>query len=98
MANNLQGYRIQGAGQVHNGAGRLLGYHLSHCEATSQTVTFFDGSLAEGAVMLRVHVAPNQPPIYVRFGLEGGLPFRQGLAVEAGSVEAAVWLVGYVNA
>ena len=92
------GVRVAGAvGGFQSGAGRLLGYLISHKEAAAQTVTFYDSKTASGTILHVVIVPAANCPYYVRFGHGGreeGIAFSVGLSVNAGSCEVAVWSVG----
>ena len=92
------GFRVFGQPAVlHSGAGRLLGYLVSHNQAGARAVTFYDSPSAAGRVLHKVHVAPERSPVYVRFadGKDAGLPFSAGLAVDPGDCDVAVWSIGY---
>jgi hypothetical protein len=94
------GYRVVGqAAGVHTGAGRLVGYLISHDESTPQTVIFYDSMAVGGTVLHVVNVSPERSPFFVRFGQapgsEEGIPFSTGLSVNAGNCEVAIWSFGF---
>jgi hypothetical protein len=94
------GYRVVGqAANIHNSAGRLLGYLISHDESTPQAVIFYDSTAVGGTVLHVVNVSPERSPFFVRFGLapgsEEGIPFSTGLSVNAGNCEVAIWSIGF---
>ena len=96
------GQRVLGlASALHSGRGRLLGYMISHSESTAQAVTFYDSLSCEGIILHQVKVHPSRSPFFVRFGTppgkEEGIPFANGLSVNAGNCEVAVWSIGYVG-
>jgi hypothetical protein len=92
------GVRVTGSkAALQSGAGRLLGYLISHKQADPQTVTFYDSLTASGSILHVVIVPLASCPYYVRFGHAGrdeGIQFSTGLSVVAGSCEVAVWSVG----
>jgi hypothetical protein len=99
---NHDGYLVEGAIEtLHaSGPGRLLGYLISHREATAQEVVFYDSPTASNPVLHRVFVAPEQSPVYIRFGqAERGraeaLRFSTGLTVDPGNCAVVVWSIGY---
>ena len=95
---NCSGLRVSGSvNGVHAGKGRLLGYVISHDQAQAQGVVFYDSLTCDGTVLHRVYVAPEQCPVYFRFGTgrDEGIVFENGLSVNAGACEAAVWSIGY---
>jgi hypothetical protein len=81
---------------LHSGAGRLLGYLVSHNESTAQAVTFYDSASASGQVLHRVYVPAERCPALVRFGAGPGesINFSNGLTVDPGNCEVTVWSVG----
>jgi hypothetical protein len=87
------------ANPIHTGRGRLLGYLISHDQVTAQVVTFYDSLSAAGTVLLRVNVAPEQCPVFVRFGIppgrDEGIEFATGLSICAGNCEVSLWSVNY---
>jgi hypothetical protein len=94
------GYRVVGSMDgVHVGAGRLLGYLVSHDESTAQTVIFYDSPTVGGTALHVVNVSPERSPFFVRFGqapgAEEGVPFSNGLSVNAGNCEVAIWSIGF---
>ena len=90
------GTRVFGsAKKLHTGFGQLTSYLISHKEAAAQTVTFYDNTTANGTMIHRVHVAPEQSPVFVRFGKEDGIVFSTGLMVDPGNCDVAVWSVSY---
>jgi hypothetical protein len=94
------GYRVVGqAARVHVGAGRLIGYLISHAESTPQTVIFYDSLDVGGTVLHVVNVSPQRSPFFVRFGKppgsEEGIPFSTGLSLNAGNCEVTVWSIGF---
>ena len=94
------GFRVVGqAARVHTGAGRLIGYLISHAESTPQTVIFYDSLEVDGTVLHVVNVSTERSPFFVRFGQppgsEEGIPFSTGLSINAGNCEVAVWSIGY---
>jgi hypothetical protein len=90
MATLLSGTRPAGANIV-AGPGLLLGFLVSHAQATAQTLTFYDNTLAAGAILLVVHLAPEQSPAHVRLGRENAVKFSVGLSYDAPNCELAVW-------
>jgi len=94
------GYRVTGqAAKVHSGSGRLIGYLISHDETTAQAVVFYDSTSMGGTVLHVVNVSPERSPFFVRFGQpfgsEEGIPFSNGLSINAGNCEVAIWSIGY---
>jgi hypothetical protein len=94
------GFRVVGqAANLHSGAGRLIGYLISHDESTPQTVIFYDATVVGGTVLHVVNVSPERSPFFVRFGeppgSDEGIPFSTGLSVNAGNCEVAVWSIGF---
>ena len=94
------GFRVVGqTARVHAGAGRLIGYLISHDESTPQSVIFYDSLDVGGTVLHVVNVSPERSPFFVRFGQapgsEEGIPFSTGLSVNAGNCEVALWSIGY---
>jgi hypothetical protein len=94
------GYRVVGStAAVHSGAGRLVGYLIIHDESTPQSVIFYDATAVGGSVLHVVTVSPERSPFFVRFGQapgsEEGIPFSNGLSVNAGNCEVAIWSIGY---
>jgi hypothetical protein len=94
------GYRVVGStAGVHVGAGRLIGYLISHDESTPQTVIFYDSPAVGGTVLHVVNVSPERSPFFVRFGQapgsEEGILFSSGLSINAGNCEVAIWSIGY---
>jgi hypothetical protein len=97
---NLNGYSAPDTEyKVHRGAGRLLGYIVSHKEASAQTVTFYDNEQASGKVLHKVHINPGLPPFSIRFstaaGEEAGILFVNGLYVDAQNCAVSIWSVGF---
>jgi hypothetical protein len=94
-----EGTRVQGTSQVlHVGAGRLVGYLASHGEEEAQAVTFYDSETTSGTVLHKIWV-PSGEVVYIRFGMSSALdeaiPFSEGLAVDPGLCDVAVWAIGY---
>jgi hypothetical protein len=94
------GYRVVGStAAVHTSAGRLVGYLVSHDEKTPQSVIFYDSPSVGGTVLHVVTVSTERSPFFVRFGQapgsEEGIPFSDGLSVNAGNCEVAIWSIGY---
>ena len=79
------------------GAGKLLGFLISHAEDTTQTVTFYNATSAPSAgdQILVVKVAPEQSPCYVVFPRNMPLNFSIGLAVTYTNCEVCLWAVSY---
>jgi hypothetical protein len=94
------GFRVVGStAGVHVGSGRLVGYLISHDEDTPQSVIFYDSTSVGGTVLHVVNVSPERSPFFVRFGQapgsEEGIPFSNGLSVNAGNCEVAIWSIGF---
>jgi hypothetical protein len=79
------------------GAGRLLGFMLSHAQAGVQTVTFYDNTAASGTVLLTVSIDPTESPFFVYFPRDQGIPFTTGLSVNdsGANVAIAIWAIGF---
>ena len=92
MATNLMGSRPTAANIV-TGPGVLYGFLVSHAQATPQTLTFYDNTAASGAILLTVHVAPEQSPVLVKWARRDAIPFTTGLSYAAPNCEIAVWAV-----
>lgn len=92
-----------GAVTLHTGSGRVLAYLISHAQATAQTVTVYDNTAASGTILNRIHIAPEQCPIYIRFSQTSEdqekaytVPFTTGLTVNPGMFcDIHVSFVGY---
>jgi hypothetical protein len=87
------GVRVFGTAAVlHSKAGRLMGYVASHGLATVQTVTFYDNTAANGAILHRMYVPANLP-VHLKFGQQPGemVSFSSGLTVDPGNCEVLVW-------
>lgn len=101
IANNYAGQYLTAAATVHTGSGRIIGYIISHAEATTQTVTFYDNTAASGTVAHQVKVHPNRSPIHIEIARNIdeskrlGIPFTTGLHIDPGNCEVAVWAIGY---
>jgi hypothetical protein len=90
---NYNGSRVAGSSStIHTGAGRLLGYLISHSETTTQSVSFYDNTTARGTILHKVNVAAEQSPFFVRF--EDAFYFNTGLTVNPGNCEVSVWASG----
>ncbi|MBE0410670.1 MAG: hypothetical protein IBX69_13150 [Anaerolineales bacterium] len=100
-----EGRRVQGTAEVlHERAGRLVGYLVSHNEEEAQAVTFYDSSSTSGTVLHKVWI-PAGEVVYIRFGMSSAreeaniersaIPFSAGLAVDPGLCDVAVWAIGY---
>lgn len=94
------GLRVAGVQEaVHCGRGRLYAYLASHDQISAQAVIFYDSVQCSGVVLHKIYVSPQQSPTYIRFGRspgkEEGLLFENGLSINAGNCELAVWAVGY---
>ncbi len=97
-ASRVSGERVTSAGDqtLHTGAGRLMGFLVSHKETTYQTITFKDGT----TVILTVYVEPDLLPFYVNFGESGGklegIRFSASLVANKGAnAELNVWYEAY---
>lgn len=96
---NYNGSRVAGSSStIHTGAGRLLGYLISHTESSTQTVIFYDNTAASGTILHKVNVASERCPVFVRFedpaGKINALAFNTGLTVNPGNCEVSVWASG----
>jgi hypothetical protein len=85
------------ANPVITGAGRLLGFLISHDQAAVQTITFYNNTSAAAPVLLTVHVAPEGSPFFVYFPRDQGVPFTTGLSVDnaSGNADVAIWAIGF---
>ena len=91
------GFLVAGGGSttIHTTAGRLLGFLISHAQATVQTVTFYDNTAASGTVILAVAVDPTQSPVHIRFERNAGIRFSNGLHVAQGNCHVSIWSVDH---
>ncbi len=94
MATVYNGNRMTAANLI-TGAGKLLGFIVSHAQATVQTVTFYDNTAASGTVLLTVYIDPNRCPTYVQFPRQHPIEFSTGLAASFANCELNVWAVDY---
>jgi len=93
----IQEGRVSGA-VIHDEPGVLRGFLISHAEATTQTVTFYDNdTAATGTVLLVVKVAPERSPCYILFPRNDAIPFDTGLAAVYTNCELNVWSVGFAS-
>ncbi len=95
------GTHITTSTTVHTGRGRIMSYLISHAEATTQTVTFYDNTAASGTIAHQVKVHPNRSPVHIQFARGAdeskllGIEFETGLTVDPGNCEVALWCIGY---
>jgi hypothetical protein len=94
MATVLNGKRATAA-LIVSGAGKLLGFLVSHNQATVQTLTFYNNTTATGTVLLTVYIAPEKNPVHIRFRTTTPVEFTIGLAASYANCELAVWAVDY---
>jgi hypothetical protein len=94
MATIYNGQRMTAANLI-TGGGKLLGFIVSHAQATVQTVTFYDNTAASGTVLLTVYIDPTRCPTYIRFPSRHPLEFSTGLSATYTNCELNVWAVGY---
>ena len=98
---NEAGKYITTTTTVHTGRGRIMAYLISHAEATTQTVTFYDNTAASGTVAHQVKVHPYKSPTYIQFARRPdeskllGIEYETGLTIDPGNCEVAVWAIGY---
>lgn len=88
------GYAGQETKIIHSGDGALLAIIISHAEATTQTVTLYDGINVSSTVLATFQVAPDRSPAYVEFPDDFPLRFTDGLTVEAGNCYVNVLATG----
>ena len=97
MAKTMYDGTIYSSSPMITGAGRLLGFLISHAQAGVQTIVFYDNTAASGTVLLTVHVDPTESPFWVYFPRDQGIPFTTGLSVDdaSGNADVAVWAIGF---
>ena len=99
MAKTIQsGYYLAAGGSsatLHSAAGVLLGFLISHAQATVQVVDFYDNTSATNPKILSVAVDPTESPVYIRFERNEGFTFDTGLHVAQGNCKVAVWSVDH---
>jgi hypothetical protein len=97
MAKTMYDGTLYTSSPLVTGAGRLLGFLISHAQATVQTITFYDNTSAASPVLLTVHVDPTESPFWVYFPRDQGVPFSTGLSIDnaSGNADVAVWAIGF---
>lgn len=81
---------------LHSAAGRLLGFLISHTQATAQTVTFYNDTAATaGKEILVVNVHPYASPYLLMLERDAGIEFDSALHVAQGNCDVAVWSVDH---
>ena len=101
IALRTAGLHVTADTTVHTGRGRIMAYLISHAEATTQTVTFYDNTAASGTIAHQVKVHPQRSPTYIQLARRVdeskllGIEFETGLTIAPGNCEVAVWCIGY---
>ena len=96
MATVYSGKRCQSPPAVIiSGAGKLLGFMVSHAQATVQTLTFYDNVTASGTVLLQLYIDPGQCPYYIQFPRQLPLEFSPGLSAAYTNCDLSIWAVDY---
>jgi hypothetical protein len=72
--------------------GRVMGIFISHGESTVQSVSIYDGLSATGDPIMKIYVAPERCPFYVRFDhMAEPVLFDSGLTVDPGNCDVNIW-------
>ncbi|MGD8626204.1 MAG: hypothetical protein PVJ34_16825 [Anaerolineae bacterium] len=81
---------------IHTGEGRIYALIISHAEVTAQKVVLYDDTSAQaGDEILVLWIAPERCPVFYRFPRSQSIHFTDGLYIDNGNCEVAVWGIGY---